>query len=144
MIEEVDRMVYRLAYRMALADGELSSNEATLLEVLAKGLGLAEADVAALQVESDRIAYDALRRVFPQREHQLRLFETAALLAMADGRSELEEWRLATRLTEALRIDRAEAEQCLGRARDRLRQLAREHQLAPEVRANLEKQGLTP
>ncbi|MDY0001151.1 MAG: hypothetical protein RBU30_07655 [Polyangia bacterium] len=142
MTQEVDRMVFRLAYRMALVDGELSSNEAVLLEVLAKELALGASEVASLGAESERIDYDSLRRVFPERAHQLRLFETAALLAMADGRSDLEEWRLATRLTQALRMDRAEVEACLAGARDRLRKLSREHELAPELRANLERQGL--
>lgn len=142
MIEEVDRMVYRVAYRMALADGELSANEQTLLDVLARSLGLEAGEREALEAQAERIAYDVLRRVFPEREHQLRLFEAAALVAMADGRSDLEEWRLATRLTEALRITREEAERCLAAAKERLRQLGREHDLAPEIRANLEKQGL--
>ena len=139
----VDGMEYRLAYRMALADGELSANEGTVLDVLAMSHGLDEATTQRLAQEADLVDYDNLRRVFPERDQQLRLFETACLLAMADGRSDLEEWHLANRLTAALRIERAEAAECLERARARLRELAKQHQLSAEIRANLQKLGLT-
>ena len=66
----------------------------------------------------------------------------AALMAMADGRSEVEEWGLATRLAGALGFDRARVGKCLDNARAKLRELAAEHDLAPEIRANLTKQGL--
>ena len=138
----LDVMVYRVAYRMALADGELSANEATVLEVLAKSFGFDETARAQLQEEADRIDFDNLRRVFPEREQQLQLFETACLLAMADGRSDLDEWKLANRLTEALRIERADASHQLEKARARLRDLAKQHDLSAEIQANLKKQGL--
>jgi uncharacterized tellurite resistance protein B-like protein len=142
MSKTVDGMEYRLAYRMALADGELSANEETVLDVLAQSFGFDEATRQRLAQQADLIDYDNLRRVFPERDQQLRLFETACLLAMADGRSDLEEWHLANRLTAALRIERAEAAECLERARARLRELARQHRLSAEIRANLQKLGL--
>ena len=138
----LDVMVYRLAYRMALADGELSANEATVLDILAKSFGFDEATRDQLKEESERIDYDNLRRVFPERGQQLALFETACLLAMADGRSDMDEWQLANRLTEALKVNRAEAADCLQRARARLKDLAHEHDLSAEIQANLKKQGL--
>jgi uncharacterized tellurite resistance protein B-like protein len=141
-MSNLDLMLYRLAYRMATVDGELSTNEATLLDVLGKSLGLDEQETAGLAREAERIDYTRLRQLFPERAQQLRLFETACLIAMADGRSELQEWSLATRLTEALRIDRDEARACLDAARTRLRELAAEHDLAAEIRRNLEDQDL--
>ncbi len=83
-----------------------------------------------------------LRQLFPERQQQLRLFETACLVAMADGRSDVQEWSLATKLTEALSLERDEAQACLAAARERLKALAAEHDLGAEIRENLKKQGL--
>lgn len=141
-MSNLDLMLYRLAYRMATVDGELSTNEATILDVLGKSLGLGEDDTADLQQEAERIDYTALRQLFPERKQQLRLFETACLVAMADGRSDVEEWSLATKLTDALSVDRAEAKSCLESARERLRELAKEHDLAGEICDNLKKHGI--
>ena len=141
-MSNLDLMLYRLAYRMATVDGELSTNEATLLEVLGKSLGLDEADTAGLKQEAERIDYTMLRQLFPERAQQLRLFETACLVAMADGRSDIQEWSLATKLTDALALDREEAQACLGAARQRLKDLAAEHDLGAEIRDNLKKQGI--
>ena len=138
----LDLMIYRLACGMAAADGELSTNEATILEVLAKSLGLSAEETGSLAAEAEKIDYTALRRLFPEPQQRDRLFETAALMAMADGRSDVEEWRLATRLAEALGFDRARVQQRLEAARARLRELAAEHDLAPEIRANLARQGI--
>ena len=137
-----DLMIYRVAFRMAMADGKLSMNEMILLGVLAKSLGIAEEDVPVLEEESARIDHDALPRVLPDRADQLRLFESALLLAMADGVSDPLEWRLANRLAASLHLGKEEAQPCLERARQRLRDLGRDHLLAPEIRANLAKQGL--
>ena len=141
-MSNLDLMLYRLAYRMATVDGELSTNEATILDVLGKSLGLAPEDTAVLKAEAEQIDYTMLRRLFPEREQQLRLFETSCLVAMADGRSDVEEWSLATRLSEALSIERDEAQSCLAAARARLKELAAEHDLAAEIRENLSKQGI--
>jgi tellurite resistance protein len=138
----VDQMIYRVAYRMAMADGHLSTNETVLLGILADSLGIAAEDVPQLELEADHIDHDALRRVFPERADQLRLFEAGLLLAMADGVSDVMEWKLANRMASSLRIDKPEAQACLERTRQRLRDLAKEHLLAPEIRANLAKQGL--
>ena len=138
----LDVMVYRLAYRMALADGEMSANEATVLDVLAKSFGFDEATREQLAEEAERIDYDNLRRVFPEREQQLTLFETACLLAMADGRSDMDEWQLANRLTAALKVDRNDAAECLQRARSRLKEMAGQHDLSAEIQENLKKQGI--
>jgi len=141
-MSNLDLMLYRLAYRMATVDGELSTNEETLLDVLGKSLGLGQDETADLQQEAERIDYTALRQLFPERQQQLRLFETACLVAMADGRSEVQEWTLATKLTDALSLDRQEAKGCLEAARQRLRELSAEHDLADEIRDNLKKQGI--
>jgi tellurite resistance protein len=141
-MSNLDLMVYRLAYRMATVDGELSTNEETILEVLGASFDLSEDDTQALKAEAERIDYPMLHLLFPEREQQLRLFETACLVAMADGRSDVEEWNLATRLSAALRIDHDAAQECLQSARTRLRELARDHDLTPEIRANLDKAGL--
>jgi DnaJ-domain-containing protein 1 len=141
-MSNLDLMLYRLAYHMAIVDGEVSTNEATLLSALGKSLGLSEADIAGLKKEADRIDFSMLRRIFPERQQQFRLFEIACLVAMADGRSDLQEWTLATKLTDALSLDREEARFCLEAARKRLRDLAKDHDLAPEIRANLKTQGI--
>jgi len=141
-MSNLDLMLYRLAYRMATVDGEVSTNETILLEVLGKSLGLSDEDTAGLKREAERIDYTMLRQLFPERQQQLRLFETACLIAMADGRSDLQEWTLATKLTDALALDRDEAKSCLDAARTRLRDMAQEHDLAPEIRANLKQHGI--
>jgi tellurite resistance protein len=137
-----DQMIYRVAFRMAMADGKLSTNEMVLLGVLAKSLDVPETEVPRLEEEAARIDYTALPRVLPDRADQLRLFESALLLAMADGVSDPLEWNLANRLAASLHLEKAEAQPCLERARQRLRDLARDHLLAPEIRENLAKQGL--
>ena len=141
-MSNADQMIYRVAFRMAMADGKLSMNEMILLGVLARSLGLEEQEVPILEEEAERIDYAALTRVLPERADQLRLFESALLLAMADGVSDPLEWKLANRVAAALGLDKAAAQPCLERARARLRALASEHLLAPEIRANLAKQGL--
>ena len=88
-MENLDLMLYRLAYRMATADGEMSTNEATLLEVLGQSLGLSAEETESLSAEAEKIDYTTLRRLFPEAEQRNRLFETAALMAMADGRSDV-------------------------------------------------------
>ncbi len=141
-MSNLELMLYRLAYRMATVDGELSTNEATILDVLGKSLGIAEDDTAGLRKEAEQIDYTMLRRLFPERAQQLRLFETACLVAMADGRSDVHEWSLATKLTESLSIDRDEAKSCLASARERLKDLVAKHDLAAEIRENLKSQGI--
>ncbi len=141
-MSNLDLMLYRLAYRMATVDGEVSMNEATLLDVLGKSLGLSEEDTAGLKQEAERIDYTMLRKLFPERQQRFRLFEIACLVAMADGRSDLQEWSLATKLAEALSLDRDEAKFCLEAARKRLRDLAKDHDLTPEIRANLKTHGI--
>ena len=134
-----DHMIYRMAYRMAMADGEISANEALILHLFQHNMGLTKAEIETLRQEATAFDYATLPAEFPERKDQLMLFETACLMAMLDGRSDPEEWELVIRLCDALDIDRPQAQDCLARARERLYKLADKHNLLPEIIANLER-----
>ncbi len=137
-MSSAEHMLYRMAYRMAMADGEMSPNEALMLHLFEDELGLSRADIQSLKQESKQVDFEDLPREFPKREDQLRLFETVCLMAMIDGRSEVEELYLVLRLCEVLGIERPLAQQCLGNARERLNQLASVHNLLPEIQRNMQ------
>lgn len=132
-----DHMIFRMAYRMAMADGELSTNEALILHLLGENLKATRLELELLREEARALDWASLPAEFPERGDQLELFEIACLMAMIDGRSELEEWDVIMRLCETFAIDRPEAQTVLGRARERLRVLCERHNLLPEIQANL-------
>lgn len=135
-------MIYRVAWRMASIDGDLSANEALLLDLLGKDLGIEGDEVETLKQEAEHIDYTMLRKLFPEHQDRRRLMETACLLAAADGKPDPAEWKLAVKLAEHLNLDREEVQGCAARARDRLRAVGQEHDLGAEIRENLKKQGL--
>lgn len=132
-----DHMLYRMAYRMAMADGELSANEALILHLFQDNLKVGREELQRLREEALELDWSSLPGFFPERKDQLELFETACLMAMIDGRSDLQEWDIIMRLCETFGIDRPEAQESLARARARLNALAEQHNLLPEILANL-------
>jgi uncharacterized tellurite resistance protein B-like protein len=131
-----ERTVLLTAYRMALADGELSANEALLLHLFATGLGVTTAELFALKAEANAVDWDALPALFADRGEQLALFETLCLVALADGRCAPEEQQLAQRLANLLAIDDDEARARRAAAQQRLDELGKSHDLAAEIEAN--------
>ncbi len=140
----LQRMQFRIAYSMAVADGNLSASEQEVLNLLAQAYGIDEAEKARLVAQSSRIDLDALRVVLPLKEDRLAILEAACLVAMADGLARPEEWKLSVDLCMALDIDRQEAQACVRRARKRLIELARSHGLEETLRENLRKAGILP
>lgn len=138
----LDLMQFRVAYRMAMADGSLSSNEKSLLDLLQKAWNLSDEDAETLMQESERIDFDALPRLFPRKDQRMQLLEVACMMAMADGMAQPEEWELSVKICETLRVERPEALECVQQARRRLITLAREHDLMDELQENLKRQGI--
>jgi hypothetical protein len=134
-------LLYRMAYRMAMADGELSANEALVLHLFQDDLGLSSSEARALRDADLDVPWESLSETFAERASQLELFETACLMAMVDGRADPEEWNLVIRLCEIFDIERDLAQQHLARARERLNDLARDHNLLPEIQRNMEEQA---
>ncbi len=134
-------LLYRMAYWMAMADGELSANEALVLHLFQDDLGLSPSEARALRDEDTEVPWDHLAETFPERDGQLDLFETACLMAMVDGRADPEEWNLVIRLCEIFDIERDLAQKHLAHARQRLYDLAREHNLLPEIQRNMEREA---
>ncbi|MFH2009011.1 MAG: hypothetical protein ABI333_20645 [bacterium] len=139
-MDERERTVFLTAYRMALADGELSANEALLLNLFAKGLGITTEELFSLKKEAARVDLESLPEKFPDRGEQLALVETIYLVAMIDGRDAPEEQQLVARLTELFALTQSESGKCLRAARTRMRKLGQQHDLLTEVLANTEKE----
>lgn len=137
-MNKTEHMLYRVAYQMAMADGDLSANEALMLHLFTQGLGLSVAETRQLREEARELDLARLPELFPERSDQLKLFETACLMAIVDGRSDPQEWEMVMRLCKTFEIDRPTAQQSLVAARERLNKLAEEHNLLPEIMANLE------
>jgi len=137
-MSQPEHMIYRVAYQMAMADGEISANEALILHLFSSSLGLSPEQLVELKATAADLDLEKLSELFPQRSDQIQLFETACLMAMVDGKSDLEEWNLVMKLCEVLKIDRPEAQESLGAARERLNKLAEKHNLLPEIMANME------
>jgi tellurite resistance protein len=139
---KTEHMLYRVAYQMAMADGDLSANEALMLHLFTQGLGLTVSETKKLREEARNLDISTLPDLFPERADQLKLFETACLMAIVDGRSDPEEWQMVMHLCQTFEIDRPTAQQSLEAARERLNKLAEEHNLLPEILANIdENQG---
>ena len=130
---DLERTVFITAYRMALADGELSANEALLLHLFSKGLNLTNDELFHMKQQAEVVDLATLPETFSQREDQLALFETLCLVAMVDGRADPEEWRLVNQLTEIFEIDRDTAQHCLEGARARLGELSQQYDLLTEM-----------
>jgi len=137
-MSQPEHMIYRVAYQMAMADGEISANEALILHLFTSSLGLTRDQLVELKASATDLDLEKLPETFPQRADQIRLFETACLMAMVDGKSDLQEWALVMRLCEVFEIDRPEAQKSLNAARERLYKLAEQHNLLPEIMANME------
>ncbi len=137
-MSQPEHMIYRVAYQMAMADGEISANEALILHLFSSSLGLSQDQMAELKAGASDLDLEKLPELFPKRSDQIQLFETACLMAMVDGKSDLEEWNLVMKLCEVLKIDRPEAQESLNAARQRLYKLAEKHNLLPEIMANME------
>ncbi len=133
---DTERTVLLTAYRMALADGQLSANEALLLHLFAKGLGVTTAELFSLKKESAGVDWEELPAMFTDRGEQLALFETICLVALADGRTAPEEQQLVKRLAELFSIDAPESEACLAAAQQRLDKLGTMYDLSAEIEAN--------
>ena len=103
---------------------------------LAGRLAAAESEGAPVDVPAKQIQFlhDADQRT----ALVIQLFETACLMAMVDGKSDLQEWNLVMKLCEVFGIDRPEAQTSLNAARERLYKLAEKHNLLPEIMANME------
>jgi hypothetical protein len=97
---ESNHMIFRMAYRMAMADGEISANEALILHLFSSNMGLSADELKELKDSAEAIVYDELPELFPSRKDQIQLFEAACLMAMVDGKSDLEEWNLVMKLCE--------------------------------------------
>ena len=134
-----DQMLYRMAYRMAMADGELSANEALILHLFQDAMGVTKEELRQLREEATSLNLSELASEIPGRKERLELLETACVMAMIDGRADLKEWDLIIRICEVLDIERPEAQACLGRARERLQRLASKHNLLPEILKNLDR-----
>ena len=137
-MSQPEHMIYRVAYQMAMADGEISANEALILHLFTSNLGLSRAKLAELKASAVDLDLSKLPETFPKREDQIKLFETACLMAMVDGKSDPEEWKLVIKLCEVFGIERPEAQESLTAARERLNKLAEKHNLLPEIMANME------
>lgn len=137
-MSQPEHMIYRVAYQMAMADGEISANEALILHLFSSNMGLSQEQLAQLKSSATDLDLEKLPETFPKRADQMRLFETACLMAMVDGKSDLQEWNLVMRLCEVFEIDRPEAQESLNSARARLYKLAEKHNLLPEIMANME------
>lgn len=133
---DTERTVLLTAYRMALADGELSANEALLLHLFAKGLGVTTAELFALKKQAAAVDWDELPALFEDRGEQLALFETVCLVALADGRCAPEEQQLVQRLAKLFAIDADESESRQAAAQKRLDKLGESHDLSVEIEAN--------
>ena len=133
---DTERTVLLTAYRMALADGELSANEALLLHLFAKGLGVTTAELFALKKEAAAVDWDELPALFEDRGEQLALFETVCLVALADGRNAPEEQQLVQRLAKAFAINADESQSRQAAAQARLDKLGELHDLSSELEAN--------
>ncbi len=133
---DTERTVLLTAYRMALADGELSANEALLLHLFAKGLGVTTAELFSLKKEAAAVDWNELPGLFTDRGEQLALYETICLVALADGRSAPEEQQLAKRLAELFTIDAPESQARQAAARARLDKLGKQYDLGAELKAN--------
>lgn len=131
-----ERTVLLTAYRMALADGELSANEALLLHLFAGGLGVTTAELFSLKKEAQEVDWAELPELFADRGEQLALYETICLVALADGRCAPEERKLSQRLAKLFTIAEDESRACLDAARTRLDKLAEQHDLSAEIEAN--------
>ena len=138
-MDDRERTVFLTAYRMALADGELSANEALLLNLFAKGLGVTTEELFTLKQDADRVDLDSLAETFPERGEQLALVETIYLVAMIDGRDAPEEQQLVARLTELFALTESESGKCRRAAQARMQKLGQQHDLLTEVLANNEK-----
>jgi tellurite resistance protein len=137
-MSQPEHMIYRVAYQMAMADGEISANEALILHLFSSNLGLSRDQMVELKAGAQDVDLEKLPELFPKRSEQMQLFETACLMAMVDGKSDIEEWNLVMKLCEVLQIDRPEAQKSLSAARERLNKLAEKHNLLPEIMANME------
>jgi uncharacterized tellurite resistance protein B-like protein len=133
---DTERTVLLTAYRMALADGELSANEALLLHLFAKGLGVTTAELFALKKEAAAVDWDELPALFEDRGEQLALFETVCLVALADGRNAPEEQQLVQRLAKLFAIDADESKSRQAAAKKRLDKLGESHDLSSELESN--------
>ena len=131
-------MVFLTAYRMALADGELSANEALLLHLFSKSLDVPTEALFHLRQDAEKVDLDSLLLKLPDPAEQRALLETLYLVALADGRMAPQEWSLVTRLAELFEVDRAGLEQCLEAARSRLEKLSEQYDLKTEMEANAE------
>jgi len=133
---DTERTVLLTAYRMALADGELSANEALLLHLFAKGLGVTTAELFTLKKEARSVDWNELPTLFRDRGEQLALFETVCLVALADGRTAPQEQQLVQRLAELFDIDKDESRTLQAAAQKRLDKLGESHDLSAELEAN--------
>ncbi|MFH2006369.1 MAG: TerB family tellurite resistance protein [bacterium] len=138
---ESNHMIFRMAYRMAMADGEISANEALILHLFSSNMGLSREQLVELKASAETLDYGELPEMFPNREDQMALFEAACLMAMVDGKSDVEEWNMVMKLCEVFEIDRPQAQKSLAVARERLYKLAEQHNLLPEILANMEVEG---
>ncbi len=134
--DDKERTVLLTAYRMALADGQLSANEALLLHLFAEGLGVTTAELFSLKKEARSVDWDTLPALFEDRGEQLALLETTCLVALADGRCAPEEQQLAKRIAGLFAIGRDEFEGCREGAQKRLDKLSDLHDLSAEINAN--------
>jgi uncharacterized tellurite resistance protein B-like protein len=133
---DTERTVLLTAYRMALADGELSANEAPLLHLFAKGLGVTTAELFSLKKEAAGVDWNELPTQFTGRGEQLALYETICLVALADGRCAPEEQQLANRLAELFTIGRTERQARRVAAQKRLDKLSKTYDLSAELEAH--------
>jgi len=133
---DTERTILLTAYRMALADGKLSANEALLLHLFAKGLGVTTPELFSLKKQAAAIDWEELPGLFTDRGEQLALFETICLVALADGRTAPEEQRLVLRLAELFAIDAVESRDHLNAAQQRLEKLGESYDLSAEIEAN--------
>ena len=131
-----ERTVLLTAYRMALADGELSANEALLLHLFAGGLGVTTAELFSLKKEARSVDWDSLPALFEDRGEQLALLETICLVALADGRCAPEEQQLCGRLVDLFGVSESDYATCREAAQQRLDKLGKLHDLSAEIEAN--------
>lgn len=139
-MSQPEHMIFRVAYQMAMADGEISANEALILHLFSSSLGLTKEQLAELKASANELDLEKLPARFPRRRDQIQLFETACLMAMVDGKSDVQEWNLVMKLCEVFGIERPEAQESLSAARERLYKLAEKHNLLPEIMANMEEE----
>ncbi len=137
-MSQPEHTIFRVAFQMAMADGEISANEALILHLFSSNLGLSTEQLEKLKASAAELDLETLPETFPKRADQIQLFETACLMAMVDGKSDLQEWNLVMRLCEVFSIERPEAQESLNAARERLYKLAEKHNLLPEIMANME------